>query len=110
MEDLKKAHNTGTTPLNPEGFKWIGLTSIDYKDPNGTDRKWEMAERLHRSASGVDGVAIYARLTSFHKPTQVVLVAQFRPPAGKVRSTHTRHTFPFLRPSPTGLSIALDFS
>lgn len=55
-----------------------------YKDPLGTTRTWESAERRTRPpGADIDGVGIIALL---HKPSgpELLLQKQYRPPIGKV--------------------------
>ncbi|EMG49085.1 YSA1 ADP-ribose pyrophosphatase [Candida maltosa Xu316] len=78
-----KAKVTSIEPLN-EG-KWIQTRKINYDDPNGDARVWEMAVRTTRSTTtNLDAVSIVSILHNSHKPKEVVLVKQFRPPTEKV--------------------------
>lgn len=52
---------------------------MQWIDPHGRKRFWESAERTTRSSSGVDGVAVIARVTS-RDPPGIVIISQFRPP------------------------------
>lgn len=62
---------------------WIQTRKINYTDPSGAARVWEMAVRTTRTATtGLDAVAILAWLQGAEK--QVVLVKQFRPPCSSV--------------------------
>ncbi|KAK6459722.1 NUDIX hydrolase domain-like protein [Scheffersomyces xylosifermentans] len=64
---------------------WIQTRKINYKDPKGADRVWEMAVRTTRSAkTDTDAVSIVTILRHPGKPEEVVLVKQFRPPTSKV--------------------------
>ncbi|CAI5758219.1 unnamed protein product [Candida verbasci] len=64
--------------------KWIQTKKINYSDPDGNDKQWEMAIRTTRSKEvNVDAVSIVSIL---HHPKgkELVLVKQFRPPTEKV--------------------------
>lgn len=75
------AHVDSVEPLD-QG-KWIQTKKINYTDPAGRKRVWEMAVRTTRTeTTGIDAVSILAILHK-EKP-EVVFVKQFRPPAGKV--------------------------
>ncbi|QDZ25156.1 ADP-sugar pyrophosphatase [Chloropicon primus] len=67
---------------SPQGFRWLRLKRLSYVDRRGNKRNWESAERSTRPPSGIDAVAVYARLVSKGSKggEQVVLVSQFRPP------------------------------
>lgn len=68
-----------------EQGKWIQTRKLNYKDPTGRDRVWEMAIRTTRSEStNIDGVAIVALLNHPDKQKGIVLTKQFRPPVEKV--------------------------
>lgn len=67
---------------------WIQTRKINYQDPTGKDRIWEMAVRTTRSeTTNVDAVAIVSIL---HHPKlsgkgkEIIVVKQFRPPTEKV--------------------------
>ncbi|KAG7665696.1 YSA1 [[Candida] subhashii] len=78
-----KAKITSIEPL--EQGKWIQTRKINYQDPDGKDREWEMAVRVTRSeTTNIDAVSIVSVLHSETKPKQIVLVKQFRPPTEKV--------------------------
>jgi len=66
--------------------KWVSLKKITWKDPHGTERLWESAERRTRSSSGIDAVAVLAILRSEKGsfPTSTIIIEQYRPPIGKV--------------------------
>lgn len=70
--------------FGPDGFRWLTLTQVLWRDPKGKLRKWESAERTTRRSCGVDGVAIVAHVTGGGSPPRIILVAQFRPPQGNV--------------------------
>jgi 8-oxo-dGTP pyrophosphatase MutT (NUDIX family) len=60
---------------------WLKLSSIDYTDPLGKDRKWDACTRTTKDLNAVaDAVCVFARLKRTGKPTQTLLVKQFRPP------------------------------
>lgn len=64
---------------NLDQGNWIQTRKINYVDPDGKDRVWEMAVRTTRTVTtGLDAVSILA-LTN-EKVKQVVLAKQFRPP------------------------------
>lgn len=68
-----------------EQGKWIQTRKLNYKDPRGQDRVWEMAIRTTRSeTTNIDGVAIVALLDHPDKKKEIVLTRQFRPPVEKV--------------------------
>ena len=52
-----------------------------WRDPRGTARVWEAAERTERHGEE-DGVAVLARVSSRGAPPAVVVISQFRPPMG----------------------------
>lgn len=66
----------------PDGFRWVTLKKIEWEDLNGRTRFWEVAERTTRSSSGVDGVAIIARLHFAASAPQIAIISQYRPPIG----------------------------
>ncbi|TLS22344.1 uncharacterized protein PpBr36_09915 [Pyricularia pennisetigena] len=73
-----------TAPLPDNEAKWTKLVKIAYKDPNGTERTWESAERRTRPKnSEIDGVGIVAILEKSTGP-EIILQKQFRPPLDKV--------------------------
>lgn len=96
------AVNTSTRkmPANPKGSpydskvlsvedlqqgKWIQTRKLNYKDPKGNERIWEMAIRTTRSkTTNIDGVAIVALLNHPDKQKEIVLTKQFRPPVENV--------------------------
>jgi 8-oxo-dGTP pyrophosphatase MutT (NUDIX family) len=56
--------------------KWLLLEEISYRDIHGLERKWESVSRIRKMGA----VAIIAIM----KPSErLILVRQFRPPAGK---------------------------
>ncbi|ELQ44038.1 ADP-ribose pyrophosphatase [Pyricularia oryzae Y34] len=73
------------SPNQPDNeAKWTKLVKIAYKDPNGTERTWESAERRTRPKnSEIDGVGIVAILEKSTGP-EIILQKQFRPPLDKV--------------------------
>ncbi|KAI0125286.1 NUDIX domain-containing protein [Xylariales sp. AK1849] len=80
----KDAKVLSTGPLSNGDARWVQLLKIDYKDPNGTSRTWESAERLTRpKGSDIDGVGIFAILEKSAGP-EIILQKQFRPPINKV--------------------------
>jgi hypothetical protein len=71
------------TDHQPDGFKWIQLKRIVWRDPGGRQRVWESTERTSRAAE-VDGVAVAARVVSAGQPDMILIVSQFRPPLGNI--------------------------
>ncbi|KAL1410907.1 hypothetical protein Q8F55_001850 [Vanrija albida] len=64
--------------------RWLKLQRIKWRDQEGKERFWEVANRTTRSKGGVDSCHILALV---HRPSQgacVVLIEQYRPPAGAV--------------------------
>lgn len=65
--------------------KWIQTRKINWIDPAGKERVWEMAVRTTRTeTTGLDAVSIFALLKKKGHPSDLVLVKQFRPPCEKV--------------------------
>ncbi|KAI5961620.1 YSA1 [Candida pseudojiufengensis] len=65
--------------------KWIQTKLINYDDPTGKHREWEMAVRTTRSdTTNVDAVSIVSILNHPNKSKEIVLVKQFRPPCEQV--------------------------
>ncbi|KAG8818656.1 hypothetical protein FRC17_010757 [Serendipita sp. 399] len=76
-----KASVTRSVDLPIEQARWITLKKIEWKDQEGKERTWEMAERKTRTATtGVDAVAILALLSGPNVPLSTVIIEQFRPP------------------------------
>ncbi|RLV94946.1 ADP-ribose pyrophosphatase [Spathaspora sp. JA1] len=74
------ARVTSVTPLS--NGKWIQTRKIDYVDPAGEPRVWEMAVRTTRSkTTAIDAVSIVSIL---HNTKEIILVKQFRPPTEHV--------------------------
>lgn len=64
--------------------KWIQTRKVNYTDPAGKARVWEMAVRTTRTeTTGLDAVSILAFLQK-NDSKHIVLVKQFRPPCEKV--------------------------
>ncbi|RDW62337.1 hypothetical protein BP6252_11770 [Coleophoma cylindrospora] len=73
-----------TEPLKNEDAKWTKLILTTYKDPKGSTRTWEHAERPTRPKDSlVDGVGIVAILEQESGP-EIILQKQYRPPIDKV--------------------------
>ncbi|KII88821.1 hypothetical protein PLICRDRAFT_176355 [Plicaturopsis crispa FD-325 SS-3] len=74
-----------TQELPTSEAKWITLKKINWQDPNGKERVWEVAERKTRGSSGIDAVAVLALIRSKTNafPLSTVVIEQFRPPIGK---------------------------
>lgn len=65
--------------------KWIQTRKINYTDPSGQSRVWEMAVRTTRTdTTGLDAVAIMGLIKRGNSPKELVLVKQFRPPCESV--------------------------
>lgn len=64
-----------------EGFRWLQLSRIQWEDPHGKQRNWEMASRSTRKGLA-DAVAILAHVTGDGHPERLVLEKQFRPTQG----------------------------
>ncbi|KAL8587088.1 hypothetical protein ACOMHN_026056 [Nucella lapillus] len=60
--------------------KWIGLSEITYKDPQGRERKWEGVFRTTKIGDGSDAVVIIPVVKRKGHPDSVILVSQYRPP------------------------------
>ncbi|KAF4122907.1 ADP-ribose pyrophosphatase [Geosmithia morbida] len=75
-----------TGPLANDDAKWIKLVQTTYKDPNGTSRLWESAERVTRpKTTDIDGVGIIAILKNPETGRrELVLQRQYRPPIDMV--------------------------
>mmetsp|Transcript_30293 Transcript_30293/g.33844 ORF Transcript_30293/g.33844 Transcript_30293/m.33844 type:complete len:199 (+) Transcript_30293:56-652(+) len=63
--------------------KWVKLTQITYQDSNKVERKWDLIERATR-VGDVDAVEVLAQIVEPNKPTEIILVSQYRPPLGCV--------------------------
>ena len=64
--------------------KYIALNKLEYVDRRGTERCWESADRVNGTPRGSDipsAVLIIARIVP---DDEIILVRQFRPPAGKL--------------------------
>ncbi|KAK3383452.1 NUDIX hydrolase domain-like protein [Lasiosphaeria ovina] len=73
-----------TEPLLESEAVWTALVKTTYKDPTGTTRTWEYAERRTRPlGSEIDGVGIVAILERESGP-EIVLQKQYRPPIDRV--------------------------
>lgn len=78
-----KAHIDSVEKLDQGN--WIQTRKINYTDPNGNARVWEMAVRTTRTeTTGLDAVSILATLREPNAAKRVVLTKQFRPPCEKV--------------------------
>lgn len=80
MPDRQPTRILAAHDYGPRRFKWLTLKLLEWRDPTGRPRLWEMAERTTRPSCGVDAVAIVARALSAAAPPQIVLVSQYRPP------------------------------
>ncbi|RDW66704.1 hypothetical protein BP5796_09453 [Coleophoma crateriformis] len=73
-----------TEPLKNEDARWTKLILTTYKDPKGSTRTWEHAERPTRpKGSLIDGVGIVAILEK-ESGAELILQKQYRPPIDKV--------------------------
>lgn len=73
-----------TEPLKEEEATWTRLLKTTYRDPLGTTRTWEYAERRTRPAGAdCDGVGIVAIIEKESGP-EILLQKQYRPPIDKV--------------------------
>lgn len=54
---------------------------LQWQDPTGKERQWEMASRTTRKGE-LDGIAVIAVVTGKGQPPRLVLEKQFRPPQG----------------------------
>ena len=82
---LQRARVTGINEV--AATRWLRLSTIDYEDPSGKLRKWDMATRTTRKpGTEVDAVAILALLRRRAEPNapEMLLVEQFRPPMNAV--------------------------
>lgn len=81
---LSDARFLSQESLSDDEAQWVRLTKITYRDPHGTARTWESAERRTRPAgTDIDGVGIVAILD---KPggKEILLQKQYRPPIDRV--------------------------
>ncbi|WWC88013.1 uncharacterized protein L201_002915 [Kwoniella dendrophila CBS 6074] len=62
--------------------KWLKLENIKWKDQEGKERNWEVANRTKRPEAGVDSVHILALLHHPSKPVSTIIIEQYRPPTG----------------------------
>lgn len=71
--------------LDTRNAKWVSLKKIKWKDSEGKERVWEVAERRTRGSADVDAVAILALIRSKTRafPVSTVIIEQYRPPIGK---------------------------
>ncbi|KAK6205603.1 NUDIX hydrolase domain-like protein [Scheffersomyces amazonensis] len=70
---------------SPNG-KWIQTRKINYTDPKGNNRIWEMAVRTTRTeTTNIDAVSIVSILhNTKNNSKDIVIVKQFRPPTEHV--------------------------
>ncbi|WVR05703.1 hypothetical protein IAU60_002727 [Kwoniella sp. DSM 27419] len=62
--------------------KFLKLEKIKWKDQEGKERAWEVANRATRPKAGVDSVHILALLHHPSKPVSTIIIEQYRAPAG----------------------------
>jgi ADP-ribose pyrophosphatase len=70
------------SPLPSEEAKWVEFQKIEWTDQEGKSRVWEAANRKTRGKSGIDAVAIAPILLHPSRPTQTLIILQYRPPVG----------------------------
>ncbi|TXT13565.1 hypothetical protein VHUM_00932 [Vanrija humicola] len=68
----------------PTDARWLKLQRIKYRDQEGKERFWEVANRTTRSKGGVDSCHILALVQRPPVGVCVVLIEQYRPPVGAV--------------------------
>jgi len=68
------------SPLPSSEAKWSELQKIAWTDQTGKSRVWEAANRKTRGSTGVDAIAIAPILLHPKRPTQTLIIKQFRPP------------------------------
>jgi ADP-ribose pyrophosphatase len=66
--------------LSSDQAKWSELQKIEWVDQTGKARVWESASRKTRGSTGVDAIAIAPILLHPKRPTQTLIIKQFRPP------------------------------
>ncbi|KAI5285079.1 hypothetical protein KEM54_000847 [Ascosphaera aggregata] len=74
-------------PLSNEDARWVRLKKVNYQDPRGVRRSWEMAQRTTRpTTAAIDGVDIIAVLHEPNSPhgPELLLQKQYRPPVDKI--------------------------
>ncbi|GBB86426.1 hypothetical protein RclHR1_12870008 [Rhizophagus clarus] len=82
---MQDPHIISKEPLENNESRWIGLYKLEYSDPKGNNRSWEVAERKTRGSGGLDAVGIVALLKSKNnESTQIILCLQFRPSVNKI--------------------------
>lgn len=65
--------------------KWLQTRKINYQDPKGNPRVWEMVVRTTRTeTTNVDAVSIVSILKETDGSKSIVVTKQFRPPTNKV--------------------------
>eukprot|EP01121_Diplochlamys_sp_Union-15-3_P011846 TRINITY_DN3473_c0_g2_i1.p1 TRINITY_DN3473_c0_g2~~TRINITY_DN3473_c0_g2_i1.p1 ORF type:complete len:203 (+),score=45.62 TRINITY_DN3473_c0_g2_i1:87-695(+) len=74
MSEIKEIKNDTLTTT-----KWLKFRQLHYLDHCGKERVWDYVERSTRT-NEVDGVDILAIIRTKNKPSEVLLVAQYRPP------------------------------
>lgn len=71
---------TKVSALPAEEAKWVEFQKIEWTDQEGKPRMWEAANRKTRGKSGIDAVAIAPILLHPSRPTQTLIILQYRPP------------------------------
>lgn len=65
--------------------KWLKLTDVSYLDPFGRTKHWEVLERTtHGEDRLVDAVEIVPILRRKGFPNELIVIAQYRAPVGKI--------------------------
>jgi ADP-ribose pyrophosphatase len=84
MSKVQEPRVDKVSPLPSEEAKWVEFQKIDWTDQEGKQRVWEAANRKTRGKSGIDAVAIAPILLHPTRPTQTLIILQYRPPVGAI--------------------------
>jgi len=86
MSVLAKSKVISTEELQTSEAKWVTLKKLNWQDPTGKNRIWEMASRKTQPKSGLDAVSIFPLITSASNafPPSTVIIEQYRPPLKSV--------------------------
>lgn len=84
MSKVQEPRVDKVSPLPSEDAKWVEFQKIDWTDQEGKHRVWEAANRKTRGKSGIDAVAIAPILLHPTRPTQTLIILQYRPPVGAI--------------------------
>jgi ADP-ribose pyrophosphatase len=82
MSKVQEPRVDKVSPLPSEEAKWVEFQKIEWTDQEGKSRLWEAANRKTRGKSGIDAVAIAPILLHPTRPTQTLIILQYRPPVG----------------------------